>query len=125
MASMMDLVGKNVKIGKTSITIKDDDNKTRGIVKNMISLADAQPNKQFEFGSMLRKLGIYSVLSKKAFVIKDGTLYAIRNTKNDEFKKKIMERNGFEYDKEVWAEQAEAYKKLAENGISVIECRIL
>ena len=52
MASMMDLVGRNVKIGKSTITIKDGD-------------------------------------------------------------------------KKVWAEQAEAYKKLEENGIPVIECRVL
>lgn len=125
MASMMDLVGKNVKIGKTSITIKDDDNKTRGIVKSVAKLRDVQFNKQFDYWRILKKLGVYETLGTNGFFVKDEIMYAIRNTKSDQFKKHIMEHDGFEHDKKVWAEQAEAYKKLEEGGVPVIECRVL
>ena len=125
MASMMDLVGRNVKIGKSTITIKDDGNKTRGIVREVIKLGDVQLSQSLEFWHTLKKIGVYNTLGAKCFFVKDGLLYAIRSTNSDKYREAIMERDGFEDDKKVWAEQAEAYKKLAENGIPVIECRVL
>lgn len=125
MASMTDLVGQNVKIGKTSITIKDNDNRTRGIVRNVVKLEDVQFNQYLDYWRVLKKLGVDKVLRKSGFFVKDGAMYVIRNTKSDQFKKHIMEHDGFEHDKKVWAEQAEAYKKLEEGGVPVIECRVL
>ena len=125
MASMMDLVGRNVKIGKSTITIKDGDNKTRGIVRGVAKLGDVQLSQSLEFWHTLKKIGVYNTLGAKCFFVKDGFLYAIRSTNSDKYREAIMERDGFEDDKKVWAEQAEACKKLEENGIPVIECRVL
>ena len=125
MASMMDLAGKNIKIGKTSITIKDEDNKTRGIVRGVVKLGDTQFNKYLDYWHVLKKLGVDKVLGTSGFFVKDGAMYASRNTKSDQYKKHIMEHGGFEHDKKVWAEQAAAYKKLEEGGVPVIECRVL
>lgn len=125
MASMMDLAGKAVKIGKTSIAIKDGDNRTRGIVRGVTKLGDVQLSQSLEFWHTLKKIGVHNTLGAKCFFVKDGFLYAIRSTNSDKYREAIMERDGFEDDKKVWAEQAEAYKKLAENGIPVIECRVL
>lgn len=125
MASMMDLAGKAVKIGKTSIAIKDGDNRTRGIVRGVTKLGDVQLSQSLEFWHTLKKIGVHNTLGTKCFFVKDGFLYAIRSTNSDKYREAIMERDGFEDDKKVWVEQAEAYKKLAENGIPVIECRVL
>lgn len=125
MASMMDLAGKAVKIGKTSIAIKDGDNRTRGIVRGVTKLGDVQLSQSLEFWHTLKKIGVHNTLGTKCFFVKDGFLYAIRSTNSDKYREAIMERDGFEDDKKVWAEQAEAYKKLEENGIPVIECRVL
>ena len=48
MAEIKDCVGKNVKISKASITIKNEEGKTCGVVRNITSLYDLQPNKQME-----------------------------------------------------------------------------
>ena len=125
MASMMDLAGKAVKIGKTSIAIKDGDNRTRGIVRGVTKLGDVQLSQSLEFWHTLKKIGVHNTLGAKCFFVKDGFLYAIRSTNSDKYREAIIERDGFEDDKKVWAEQAEAYKKLAENGVPVIECRVL
>jgi hypothetical protein len=45
MAEIKDCIGKRVKISKGSITIKNDEGKTCGVVRNTISLYDMQPNK--------------------------------------------------------------------------------
>ena len=55
MASMMDLAGKAVKIGKTSIAIKDGDNRTRGIVRGVTKLGDVQLSQSLEFWHTLKK----------------------------------------------------------------------
>lgn len=112
MASMMDLVGRNVKIGKSTITIKDDGNKTRGIVRGVTKLGDVQPSQSLEFWHTLKKIGVYSTLGAKCFFVKDGFLYAIRSTNSDKYREAIMERDGFEDDKKVWAEQADGSNNL-------------
>nr|DAP27004.1 MAG TPA: hypothetical protein [Caudoviricetes sp.] len=120
MASMMDLVGKSVKVGKTSITIKDDDNKTRGIVRNVVRLEDIQFNKYLDYWAVLKKLGVNEVLGTSDFFVKDGAMYAIRNTKGDRY-----EKYADEYERKRIAERREAYKKLEEGGVPVIECVVL
>ena len=51
MAEIKDCMNKKVKISKGSITIKDDDNKTCGVVRNIVSLYDLQANKQIPFST--------------------------------------------------------------------------
>ena len=46
MAEIKDCIGKHVKISKNSITIKNEEGKTCGVVRNISSLADIHPNKQ-------------------------------------------------------------------------------
>ena len=46
MAEIKDCIGKNVKISKGSITIKAEDGKTCGVVRNIVSLYDMQANKK-------------------------------------------------------------------------------
>lgn len=45
MADIKDCKGKKVKISRNSITIKGDNGKTCGVIRNIISVKDVQPNK--------------------------------------------------------------------------------
>lgn len=120
MAEIKDCIGKNVKISKSSITIKDDNNKTCGVVRNIISLYDLQANKQMEYYQKLRKLGLHGKISIKNCIIADGTMYVFRNIKS----KLWNEKYGYfsEEEKQKVEEQEEIYYTLKTAGIPVIEC---
>lgn len=57
--------GKVIKISKNSITIKDENGKTCGVVRNVISLHDIQPNKQIEYYKMLKEAKLNTKISNK------------------------------------------------------------
>ena len=50
-----ELVDKEIYISKNSITIKDENNKTRGVVRNISCMKDMQANKLFALSSKLKK----------------------------------------------------------------------
>ncbi len=53
-----DLTGKIISISKNSITVKDENDKTRGVVRNISCMKDMQANKLFDASNKLRKMGI-------------------------------------------------------------------
>lgn len=120
MADIKECIGKKVKISKCSITIKDDNNKTCGVVRNITSHYDLQANKQMDYYKQLRNLGIYGKISIKDCIISDGIMYVFRNIKS----KLFHERYGFISDEEKQkAEETETiYSAIRAAGIDVIEC---
>lgn len=119
MAEIKDCIGQKVKISRGSITIKTEDGKTCGIVTNIISLYNMQPNKQMEYYSRLKKLGLHGKISIKECIIADNTLYVFRNIKS----KLFYEQYGYMTEEEkARAEQNDMlYNTIKENGIEVIE----
>lgn len=122
MAEIKDCVGKNVKISKCSITIKSDDGKTCGVVKNISKFHDIHTNKQMEYFHLLKKAGAW--VSKNfdvdSCVEKDGKLYAFRNMKSKLFHEKYSYFSENEISNE--EEQETIYNALKTAGINVIEC---
>lgn len=120
MAEIKDCIGKKVKISKGSITIKDDNDKTCGVVRNISSLYDLQANKQMEYYQKLRKLGLHRKISIKDCIIADGIMYVFRNIKS----KLFYEKYGFftEEEKQKAKEKETIYDALKTAGIDVIEC---
>ena len=120
MAEIKDCIGKNVKISKNSITINDDNNKTCGVVRNIISLYDLQANKQMDYYRTIRKLGLHGKISIKDCIIADGTMYVFRNIKS----KLWHEKYGFvsEEEKQKEEETETIYNAIRTAGINVIEC---
>ena len=83
MAEIKDCIGKNVKISKGSITIKAEDGKTSGVVRNITSLYDLQANKQIEYHAKMKKLDVrWKDISIKNIIIKDNEMYVFRNIKS-------------------------------------------
>ena len=120
MASIADCIGKNVRISKNSITIKNTDGKTSGVVRDIVSLYDMQPNRQFEYCQKLRKAGLYGNISIKDIIVCDGEMYVFRNIKN----KLFCEMHGFfsECEEKKEREKEDMYNKAREAGFSVVEC---
>ena len=120
MAEIKDCVGKNVKISKASISIKNEEGKTCGVVRNITSLYDLQPNKQMEYYRVIRNLGIYGKISIKDCIISDGIMYIFRNVKSKLFHEKYGYMN--DYEREMAEEKERIYKIFKDSGIVVIEC---
>ena len=120
MADIKDCIGKKVKISKSSITIKDDNNKTCGVVRNITSLYDLQANRQMEYYKKILNLGLHGKISIKDCIIADGTMYVFRNIKS----KLWHEKYGFiSEEEEQRAEETETiYNAIRTAGIEVIEC---
>lgn len=122
MAEIKDCIGKNVKISKCSITIKADDGKTCGVVRNIRKFKDIQPNKASRYFHLLRKCGVWGNrnFDVDSCIEKDGELYAFRNMKS----KMFHEKYGYFTEKEIKnaEEQENIYNALKTTGIDVIEC---
>lgn len=120
MANIKDCINQRIKISKGSITIKNENDKTCGIVKNIISLYDLQPNKQIEYYSKLKKMGLHGNISIKNCIIHDNNLYVFRNIKHKLFQKQY---GYFSEDEKIKAQKEEVfYNTLKTHGIEVIEC---
>ena len=120
MAEIKDCNGKKVKISKGSITIKSEDGKTNGVVRNITSLYDLQANKQMDYYKIIRKLDLHGKISIKDCIIVDGVMYVFRNIKS----KLWHEKYGFisEEEKQKAEETETIYNAIRTAGIDVIEC---
>ena len=120
MAEIKDCIGKNVKISKGSITIKTENGKTCGVVRNIVSLYDMQTNKQMDYYKKIKQAGLHGKISIKDCIIVDGTMYVFRNIKS----KLFHDKYGFISEEEKHkAEETEIiYNTIRTAGIEVIEC---
>ena len=78
---IIEIAGKDVILSKGSITVKDENNKTCGVVRNLKKFKDIQANKQFVLRKQLNgvwginRFGIqmdrvYFDLNDKAYIIR-------------------------------------------------------
>lgn len=56
---LREIEGRIVKIGDTSVTVKNEQNKTVGVVTNIRKFKDMPANVQSNFFSLVRKAGIW------------------------------------------------------------------
>lgn len=54
-----DLAGQDIKICKSSITVKDEYGKTKGVVTNIHKFKDLRPNIQIDYFKQLKECGIW------------------------------------------------------------------
>lgn len=120
MAEIKDCMNKKVKISKGSITIKDDNNKTCGVIRNIVSLYDLQANKQMDYYRKIRDIGLHGKISIRDCIISDGTMYVFRNMKS----KLFHEKYGYIDDnkRQKADEQERIFNTVKASGIEVIEC---
>ena len=56
---IMDIKNQYVKLSKGSITVKDDNGKTKGLVKGLTRFLDLQANKKTDYSKLLRNSGVW------------------------------------------------------------------
>ena len=127
---MKEIAGRLVKIGKTSITVKDEYNKTRGIVRNVTLFLDAPPRVQMQYMKMVRQCGWFGNRDEallKCMIIWDNQLYLLKDTGRLDRWLDLMNRVEWvrveEYPK--YEKTLQIYNKAEELGIQVIECELL
>lgn len=120
MAGIKECVNQKVKINSRNITIKDEKDKTCGVVRNIISLYDLQVNKQMDYCKKIHDIGIWGKISIKDCIISNDTMYIFRNIKS----KLFHEKYGYISDDEVKKanEQEDIFNIVKAAGIEVIEC---
>lgn len=122
-----DLKNKRIKISKTSITCKDENDKTCGIVRGIKKFMDVRPNIQVDYFGKIRAAGAWtSNLNVMNNIIMDGNkLYYFDDIGAYETYEKYFAGST---DFELEARNNEERKQIAENMkkiATVIECYIL
>lgn len=71
-----DLIGKRVTVSARTLTVKDGQDKTRGMIRNVENLYDMRANKQIEYHAKLKEIGrdVYMGNLEKILVI-DNQMY--------------------------------------------------
>ena len=118
--SIKELENRIIKIGKTSITVKDEKDKTCGIVRNICRFKNLQPNKVSVYFHKLKDIGVWGNVNLDEFIIVDNEMYVLRNMKS----KLFYDKYGFpsNEEKQRYDMKEEIYKSLTNNGITVIPC---
>lgn len=117
--NITDIQGDHIKIGKSSITVKGADGKTKGIVTNCKAFSTMSPSDKF----LLHKKNI-PLDEVKNCIIQNGTIYYLHNKAlaNWISKQKHPEIFTRESAKVEWLKNAA--ETMRNNGITVIECII-
>lgn len=123
MASMTACIGQKIKIGKTSITIKDENNKTRGVVKNMLRLSEAPTRIVFDYWQQLKKHEIGQKIRLNKCIIWNGDMWILHNMSSKSF----YEKYGFFSNEEKMRheETENIYEILRAAGFNIIDCFLL
>lgn len=122
MANIIDCENEEIKIGKTSITIKNKETgKTKGIVRNITKFKDIQPNKQIDYFKRLKELNLWRnrIVNMNNVLIQDGEIIVFRNMRSSDFYKQY----GFVdiTEKEKHEKENAFYEELSKK-IQVIHC---
>lgn len=125
--NMKDIINQRIKIGKTSITVKDDNNKTRGIVRNISRFADLQPNKAFELFQTVKAAGLWGCGDDtiQRVIYADGQLYYLHNLRDDDSYNRYFADNPEEWPQETAKFlHRQALMEQAAKYVAVIPCYI-
>lgn len=82
---MKKAINKDIKICANSITIKDENGKTCGVIRNIIPFTKMQANKQFEFSSKIRKAGLFGKVILKNICVKDNELFYFVSSRSEKY----------------------------------------
>lgn len=121
---MEKIIGKTIKISPRSITIKGENGKTCGVIRNTSKFQGLQANEQMKYWKILRESGIWGDTELMENVIfHDGKMYYLNNLRPLEFYEKY-----FASSPEDWESETRRYNKrktVAENmGKHCIPCYI-
>lgn len=119
--------GEEIKIGKTSITVKGDNGKTKGVIKNCNVINNLLPPRTlFEVAYKLRKKNIKVMDFYNRLVAVDGNYYFLYNLRKNDFVEKYAIKNPEIFQAEInkVKEQDELADLCIRSGIiQIVKCR--
>ncbi len=119
--------GEEIKIGKTSITIKGDNSKTIGVIRNCTIINNLlAPRILFEISRKLKEKNINLMSLYNRLVTVDGNYYFLYNLRKNDFVEKYAIKNPeiFQADINKVKEQDELADLCIKSGIiQIVKCR--
>lgn len=119
--------GEEIKIGKTSITIKGDNSKTIGVIRSCTIINNSlAPRILFEISRKLKEKNINLMSLYNRLVAVDGNYYFLYNLRKNDFVEKYAIKNPeiFQADINKVKEQDELANLCVRSGIiQIIKCR--
>lgn len=119
--------GEEIKIGKTSITIKGDNSKTIGVIRNCTIINNSlAPRILFEISHKLKEKNINLMSLYNRLVTVDGNYYFLYNLRKNDFVEKYAIKNPeiFQADINKVKEQDELADLCIKSGIiQIVKCR--
>lgn len=119
--------GEEIKIGKTSITIKGDNSKTIGVIRNCTIINNSlAPRILFEISRKLKEKNINLMSLYNRLVAVDGNYYFLYNLRKNDFVEKYAIKNPeiFQADINKVKEQDELANLCVKSGIiQIVKCR--
>lgn len=115
-----DIHGENIKIGKSSITVKDSNGKTKGVITNCKAFSAMSPTDKMQ----LKKSGIPLDESRNC-IIQNGDIYYLLDLRLENWIKQQKYPETFTRELAITAERRRAAGEIMKNkGITIIECVI-
>jgi hypothetical protein len=109
-----------IKACKTSITVKDHEGKTKGIITDCRTFHNMFTRDQFDLHNKLKKFGVNNLDIASNCVIKDNNIYYLYNVS---LRKHIERYGAFDEREQIKLDKLEeTATRLKENNIPVIEC---
>lgn len=119
--------GEEIKIGKTSITIKGDNSKTIGVIRSCTIINNSlAPRILFEISRKLKEKNINLMSLYNRLVAVDGNYYFLYNLRKNDFVEKYAIKNPeiFQADINKVKEQDELANLCVKSGIiQIVKCR--
>jgi hypothetical protein len=119
--------GEEIKIGKTSITVKGDNSKTIGVIRNCTIINNSlAPRILFEISRKLKEKNINLMSLYNRLVVVDENYYFLYNLRKNDFVEKYAIKNPeiFQADINKVKEQDELADLCIKSGIiQIVKCR--
>jgi|GEM_PF-2474914 len=119
--------GEEIKIGKTSITIKGDNSQTIGVIRNCTIINNSlAPRILFEISRKLKEKNINLMSLYNRLIAVDGNYYFLYNLRKNDFVEKYTIKNPeiFQADINKVKEQDELADLCIKSGIiQIVKCR--
>lgn len=119
------IIGKEIKVSAHSITIRDENGKTRGVIRDIRKFRDLRPREQMDYKKAISPVWGKSDLLENV-VFHDGEMYFLHNLRPVEFYEKMFANNpeGWESETRKYNERKAAAENMAKN-CTVIPCYII
>lgn len=121
-----EIANKKVKISSHSITVKNGDDKTCGVVRDVKPFKELRPADGMKYFPKLRELGVFGNSELlKCFVLCDGEPYFLHNLRPLETYEKLFKgKEGWESEERKYNERKQAAERMAEIA-TVIPCYVI